>query len=67
VSRVLCSNIGENLPESEYYHSALRWFDEERDGLESSADETPDLRESACKVAAMESSSVILPVAECRA
>ena len=29
------SRISENLRESEYYHSALTWFDEERDELES--------------------------------
>jgi hypothetical protein len=30
------SDIREDLPESEYYHSALTWFDEETDELESS-------------------------------
>jgi hypothetical protein len=34
------SDIGENLRESEYYHSVLTWFDEERDELESSPNKT---------------------------
>jgi hypothetical protein len=44
VSHVFCSKIGENLAESEYYHSALRWFDEERDELESSPNNTKAVR-----------------------
>jgi hypothetical protein len=40
VSRVFCSKISENLPESEDYYSALTWFDEEKDELESSPNKT---------------------------
>jgi hypothetical protein len=38
------SDIREDLPEAEYYHSALTWFDEERDEPEFSPNKTRAVR-----------------------